>query len=67
MADNTRPSESKEPSFPPDDQEVTPPHGDVLTPEKTTGRGGDTIVKDRITHSRPTEGTVPDEVDRRAP
>lgn len=31
------------------------------------GRGGDTIVQDRITHGRPIDGEEPDEVDRRAP
>ena len=31
------------------------------------GRGGDTIVQDRITLGRPLEGETPDDVDRRAP
>lgn len=31
------------------------------------GRGGDTIVQDRITLGRPVEGEQPDEVDRKAP
>jgi hypothetical protein len=31
------------------------------------GRGGDTIVQDRITLGRPLEGETSDDVDRRAP